>query len=519
MKAGRLNDQVERLMDESRGAYADVIVQFKSEKDDRLSRLLEVVVETERSRSMLTDPSKMLPPEARAFGKSATAKRLLRQHGTSFSANMALGLPASQAMIHPAAVPSAQMGAFLQSAEVRSAVAGARSRLKKQAKRAKPQELPNIDGVRVMVPRGDLPKVIEDQADTIEGVYANAHIDTPRLVPQEISGAGEPAGTYWGTTWGLEHTKALATWSTFETRGQRYNGEAIRVAVLDTGVDAKHPDLRDKVVDFAELDRSGNIIKRGLSNARDSAKHGTHVAGTIVGGDADGGWIGMAPDAELVCGLVLNGSRGGTLAQVIGGINWAADQNAHVINLSLGGLTFDAQVGTPYQRAIVNALIRGCLVVAAIGNDGHQTTGAPGNDYFSLAVAAHDDKQRTAGFSGGRTHVLDQSDYIKPEYLPLVYTKPDLSAPGVAVKSSIPGRKWEWFNGTSMATPHVAGAAALLFAATDIADQPLNQRAFFAKDLLLGGVTDCGESGQDQRFGYGALNVLKSIDAALELGY
>ncbi|MEM7316741.1 MAG: S8 family serine peptidase, partial [Planctomycetota bacterium] len=161
----------------------------------------------------------------------------------------------------------------------------------------------------------------------------------------------------------------------------------------------------------------------------------------------------------------------------------------------------------------------GSLIVAAIGNDGHQTTGAPGNDYFSLAVAAQDSRGRVAGFSGGRTHILEKSNFIDSKHLPLVYTKPDMSAPGVRVKSSVPGKKWASFNGTSMATPHVSGAAALLFAATDLSDHTVSQRAFLARDILLGGVTDQGEAGQDQRYGYGSLNVLKSIDEALNRGF
>ena len=274
-----------------------------------------------------------------------------------------------------------------------------------------------------------------------------------------------------------------------------------------------------KIADYAEFDFSGNIVAQGTANARDSGRHGTHVTGTIVGGNESGGWIGMAPDAEVISGLVLDGDNGGSLAQVIAGIDWAVQGNADIINMSLGGLTFESAVDTPYQRAVIDALINGVLVVAAIGNDGHQTSGAPGNDYFSLAVGAHDIRARCAGFSAGRTHVLRQSNFINDDFLPLVYTKPDVSAPGVAVKSSVPDGDYDVFNGTSMATPHVSGAAALLLAATDLGSLPANQRAFTAKDLLLGGVSDLGEAGQDQRFGYGAIDVLRSIDEAIKLGF
>ncbi len=505
--------QVERIMDETHGAYTDVIVQFRSERDKSLSKLLEAAVETERNRAMLVDPSLILPPDSSAFDGSRSARRKLRGQDASLVANIAL-----QSLTY--AVPGAGelVSAFLSTDEVQTAISGAKKRLRSRSSRADPRRLNSIGGARIMVARNDLPKIVEGSAETIEGVYENAHIKAPRV--SEASPRAEATShMYQGTTWGLEYTKALSAWSAFATKGRQPNGTPVRVAVLDTGIDATHPDLAGKVADYAEFDASGNTVSTGVAAARDSGQHGTHVAGTIVGGNASGGWIGMAPEAEVIAGLVLDGDAGGTLAQVIAGIEWAVDSNAHVINLSLGGLTFDSSVGTPYQRAIVDALVRGSLVVAAIGNDGHQTSGAPGNDYFSLAVAAHDSQGRCAGFSAGRTHILSQSNFIDSRFLPLVYTKPDVSAPGVAVKSCIPGNDWASFNGTSMATPHVSGAAALLFAGTNLGTAAPQNRAFVARDLLLGGVTDFGEAGQDQRFGYGTINVLRSIDEALGRGF
>ncbi|MEM1286940.1 MAG: S8 family serine peptidase [Pseudomonadota bacterium] len=515
-----LKRQVEKLMDETDGRYIDVIVQFNSERDRVLSRLVEAAVETERNRSMIVDSSSLFPPEASAFDGPRPSRRKLRGQQGSLMANIALeaGLAVLSGELDRSTVSSAVSG-FLSSPTVTDAVASIKRRLKGKAPQAQPQSLPNIGGARLMVNRSDLPAVVAEQEPVIEGIYENVQIKAPRVIESATPTSSADALAYGGTTWGLEEAKALSVWSAFGTRGERANGEKIRVAVLDTGVDPQHPDIAPRLTDFAEFDQAGQLTQQGVSNARDSGRHGTHVAGTIVGGNASGGWIGMAPDAELVAGLVLDGANGGTLAQVIGGIDWAVSADAHIINLSLGGLTFSQEVGTPYQRAIVDALVRGTLVVAAIGNDGHQTTGAPGNDYFSLAVGAHDVMRRCAGFSGGRTLELNQSSFIDERFLPLVYTKPDLSAPGVAVKSSVPGADWASLNGTSMATPHVSGAAALLFAATNLADRPANERAFLARDLLLGGVADRGEAGQDQRFGFGALNVLKTIDEAIKRGF
>ncbi len=137
-----------------------------------------------------------------------------------------------------------------------------------------------------------------------------------------------------------------------------------------------------------------------------------------------------------------------------------------------------------------------------------------------LAVGATDHLDRPAGFSGGRTQVIEESEVIDPRYLPLLYSKPDLCAPGVAVASSVPGGSWEAYNGTSMATPHVAGAVALLLSATRIRDVvPVGERAFVVQDLLVGSVDELGESGQDHRHGFGLVNTLRAIGFARERGY
>ena len=120
------------------------------------------------------------------------------------------------------------------------------------------------------------------------------------------------------------------------------SGKGVKVGVLDTGVDASHPDLQGKVADWAEFDSNGEEVPN--SQPHDTARHGTHVAGTIAGGRSSGRWIGMAPDAKLAVAIALDGVQGGTDAQVLAGIDWAVDRGVDVLNMSLGGLTLGPEV-------------------------------------------------------------------------------------------------------------------------------------------------------------------------------
>ena len=315
------------------------------------------------------------------------------------------------------------------------------------------------------------------------------------------------------TTWGLERTNAFGAWGVYGAEGQ-----GVTVGVLDTGIDPEHPDLKDKIAHWAEFDSMGSIID--TDNPRDSDQHGTHVAGTIVGGNESGRWIGMAPLAQIAAGLVLDGDKGGTDAQVLAGMDWAVEKGVDVINMSLGGLVMDAETPPTYSEAIISALLSGIPVVCAIGNEGEQTSGLPGSDLFALSVGATDTQDRSGGFSGGRTQIIYESDFLNKELLPFPYIKPDLSAPGVGIYSSVPGKKWQAFSGTSMATPHVSGAIALLLSATSIRDSLQNEeRTFKIHELITGSVDDLGENGQDSRFGFGRLDVLRAIDFATRNGF
>ncbi|HEX8417774.1 MAG TPA: S8 family serine peptidase [Methylobacterium sp.] len=349
----------------------------------------------------------------------------------------------------------------------------------------------------------------------IEDIYPNRRLFVPPVaVPRKLPDLVEDNKV---SSWGLRKVGALSAWGAYECRG-----EGILVGLLDTGVDARHPDLVGKIAHWAEFDDAGRQVKN--SKPHDSDRHGTHCAGTIVGGNASRRWIGMAPKAKIAAALVLKGRFGGTDAQILAGIDWAVNLDVDVISMSLGGLVMGPEVPSTYTSAIMSALRVGIPVVAAIGNEGSQTSGSPGSDYFAFAVGATDTADRAAGFSGGRTQVIRSSSFFPEGALPVVYSKPDVSAPGVAVYSCVPtgpGIKepWEHFNGTSMAAPHVAGAIALLLSATNIKNVDPADRAFLIQDLLTGSAEELGEAGQNHRFGFGRIDVLGAIGFAKELGY
>jgi hypothetical protein len=364
--------------------------------------------------------------------------------------------------------------------------------------------------VLLNVPKDSL-AALPDEVPQIRDVYRNRPLQIPSTV--KVTRLPDNVQDNKASVWGVHAIGAMAAWGGFDARGR-----TVKVAILDTGVDSDHPDLQGKLAGFAEFDVDGREVLG--AQPRDSDQHGTHVAGTVVGGRESGQWIGVAPEAKILAGLVLDGARGGSDAQVLAGIDWALEQGADVINMSLGGLTLGPEVPATYTEAIVTALRAGVPVITAIGNEGSQTSGSPGNDLFAFAVGATDPEDRSAGFSGGRTQVIFESSFISPELLPLPYSKPDLSAPGVAVTSAVPGGGYEAFSGTSMATPHVAGAVALLLSATNkLRSVAANQRAFLIQDLLMGSVEELGESGQDHRFGFGRLDILRAIGFAKDGGF
>jgi len=234
------------------------------------------------------------------------------------------------------------------------------------------------------------------------------------------------------------------------------DGTGVTVAVLDTGADAEHPDLVGRIT----AQRSFT----GQESTYDGHGHGTHVAATVAGTGAgsDGLRKGVAPGADLIVGKVLDDAGGGTESDIIAGMEWAAESGADVVNMSLGG---EATDGTDPMSRAVDELSHtyDTLFVIAAGNSGpdDRTIGSPAAADSSLAVGAVDRDDNLADFSSRGPRLGDLA------------VKPDITAPGVDIVAARSGGTamgsvvddlYTAASGTSMAAPHVAGAAALLAA-------------------------------------------------------
>lgn len=515
-RARILDRQIERVLDQGTGDRRQVIVRTAVADEDTARRhdLLTLASDALKQRNMALSARECLPPaRGERSSRAKTSGRVSRLD--RYASDPAKSLASHVAPYRPTSVRDSlrarsqgHLGDLRAADIVRKSFRETADRGRRSPVRVQPSFWTS-KSMLLEVSTSDLQALADNPL--VRDIYPNRPLKTPKLV--QARALPDTVIESRAASWGVCRINALASWGAYGVRG-----DGVKIGILDTGVDADHPDLKGKVVAWAEFDADGNRVPR--SKPHDTDKHGTHCAGTLVGGASSGQWIGVAPDATLAVALVLNGAQGGTDAQVLAGIDWLVEQDVDVISMSLGGLTLDNETPSTYTEAIVTCLRAGIPVVTAIGNDGSQTTGSPGNDIFAFAVGATDVKDRAAGFSGGRAHIIRESNFIPDELLPLPYSKPEVSAPGVAVFSSVPGGKWDAFNGSSMATPHVAGAIALLLSATSIRDEVRDEeRAFLLQDLMSGAAEELGESGQNHRFGFGRIDVLRAIGFAIERGY
>ncbi|MGF1491288.1 MAG: S8 family serine peptidase [Microcoleaceae cyanobacterium] len=302
-------------------------------------------------------------------------------------------------------------------------------------------------------------------------------------------------------TWGLELMEIPKVWETTK-------GAGVTVAVLDTGVYAEHYTLKDRIKDFVVVDPQGRRIT--ATPAFDGGQHGTHVCGTVAGGQTESGVaIGVAPEADLIAAGVLIGNA--TLRTLIEGMSWAVEKGARIINMSLG-LSYYEPTFTEVFDILINQY--NVLPVVAIGNENHGNTSSPGSAYNAFSIGALDQQPNSqldiAFFSSGASLVFPENTTHN------LVNKPDVSAPGTQVYSAIPPtqqpdgpHQYTYMDGTSMATPHIAGVVALLMSAKP--DVSVTQIIEVLKETAFhpGGE----EARPDNRWGWGMVKPVAALEA------
>ncbi|MDW7725840.1 MAG: S8 family serine peptidase [Candidatus Methanoperedens sp.] len=297
----------------------------------------------------------------------------------------------------------------------------------------------------------------------------------------------------------IKHINATGVWEF------GIDGTGINVSVVDTGINASHPDFSGRVIGWVDFVSGINTL------SYDDNGHGTHVAGTVAGNGSGGTATGVAPNVSLFGVKVLNATGRGPISNVTEGIEWSVDNRADIISLSLGLYDNNSFLA----NAINNAVNSGVVVIAAAGNCGptgnpncpslgDRTIAYPAAQENVIAVGATYINDVIAGFSS-RGPTTDER------------IKPDVSAPGVDINSlrhDSSGYRND-YSGTSMATPHVSGAAALLLHAANTLGISLTPSDI--KNILKNTAVDLGAEGNDNTYGAGRIDVfaaIKSLDTA-----
>jgi subtilisin family serine protease len=356
--------------------------------------------------------------------------------------------------------------------------------------------------------------------------------------PTEL-GAPQNA-VFLASQWNLSRIQASLAWNT--TLGS----STVKVAVLDTGICAHHQDMIGKV----RADLSASFINEpascgptvapacvGCPAWEDRQFHGTHVAGIISSNNL--GTASVAPNVQLIAVKVLNCTGSGPFSAIINGIIYAANSGAEVINMSLGAFFSRIFLQDAGTAALVESVAKaiqyatknkGCLVVSAAGNNGTNMDTLPGNKFINipsqaggggLSVSASTIADQRASFSN---FGLIGADLIAPGGgLPIgtfpnnnfnTFVLAPCSSHSVQIPSCAPGNNYLFVRGTSQASPHVAGAAALVISRLGppgIPPRGSYLAPLIARDKLLSAVTELGIKGPDQTFATGRLNVARAV--------
>jgi len=293
-----------------------------------------------------------------------------------------------------------------------------------------------------------------------------------------------------GQQYALERIEAAAAWQIEAGK------KSVVVAVVDTGTQLNHPDLSAQIwknpgetlngVDddgngFVDDVNGWNFVS-GNNNPNDDNEHGTHCAGIVAATRGNNQGIVGAADVTIMTLKVLDAQGSGATSDIIQAVQYAADNGASIISMSLGGPGYD-QVFADVCREVAG---RNILIVAASGNESSDFMGYPASYEGVMAVGATDQNDQLANFSNTGEGLA-------------------ITAPGVDILSTVPGSGYDSFSGTSMATPYVAGVAALVRSANP------GLSAAQVRQLLMDSADDLGQPGYDTAFGAGRVNARKAL--------
>lgn len=313
-------------------------------------------------------------------------------------------------------------------------------------------------------------EVLRVEDDVI--VEAAEKVNADKIISEKKLTQPQPSQTI---PWGINRVGANLVWGTT-------TGDPIRVGVIDTGIDLTHPDLTNNI-------KGGYNAIYPWRSANDDNGHGTHVSGIIAAANNSIGVVGVGPQIDLYAIKVLDRNGSGYLSDVIEGIDWAIANHMQVINMSLGAVS-NVQ---SFHDAVARANAAGIVQVAAAGNDG-LAVNYPAAYPEVIAVSATDSADAITSWSSRGPEV-------------------DLAAPGLNIYSTYKGGIYKTLSGTSMATPHVTGTAALVLTQTAKCDTDLSGSCSPAEvqNRLQATATDLGIAGPDGLYGYGLVNTYNAV--------
>jgi len=324
------------------------------------------------------------------------------------------------------------------------------------------ETIPGIGVQVVIVPRGRAMAMAKTYSSNPRVAYAE-----PDIVAQVV---GDPDDSYFVYQWDLTKVEAPQAWDV--TTGS----SSVNIAILDTGVDLDHPDLADKIV--------SNINFSSSPTVDDVHGHGTHVAGIAAAMTNNGiGVAGLGYISTIMNVKVMGDNGGGTYSAIASGIIWAVDNGAEIINMSLGGSGYSSTL----EDAVNYAWSKGVVVVAAAGNDGSTSPIYPAYYTNCIAVASTDCHDARSSWS-------NYGDWV------------DVAAPGDGIWATLKNSSYGYKSGTSMASPHVAGLAGLVFTTVSDtnSDGKLNDEV---RSRIEATCDDIGVTG----IGYGRINAAQAV--------